>query len=189
MPCRKNSCASEAGRASTMRRASTWGDSVIPPSTQFTVMAMAPEQYSSRRKAWSGSGSRPVFFADEIGEKAQDELEVVVAQRVLGVGAEGGAEKDALLADKLELALVALADGAPAAHVLERLEQELVEIPVDEIVFVREVAVERLTRHPGLARNAAHRQAVDCAVAQAALRRVRKAVFDVFSLRHRASLP
>jgi len=86
-----------------------------------------------------------VLLPDQILVEGEDHLEVVVAQVVLRIGGEGGAEEHIFLLDVAELQNQAFPHGFSRTQLVKGFMQKPVEVPVDEIVFVAEAAVERLS--------------------------------------------
>ena len=98
----------------------------------------------------------PGLSLDPLCIKRQDQVKIMISQIILRIILEGCLEKQVFLLDIMELVDQTFIDCPALSHMLKGLLQNLVKIPVYQIIFILEMPVKCLTCRAAFLRDPAY---------------------------------
>ena len=130
-------------------------------------------------------GRSAAFFPDQIFIKGEDQLKIMLPQGILPVIAECGGKKRLFLLNLCKFFLQTVKDRGPAPHMFKGAGEELVEIPVDQVIFIKKIPVKGLAGDAAALCDLADSDRIDRSCLHAFLHGCGETVFCFFPLHGR----
>ena len=130
-------------------------------------------------------GRSAAFFPDQIFIKGEDQLKIMLPQGILPVIAECSGKKRLFLLNICKFFLQAVKDRGPASHMFKGAGEELVEIPVDQVIFIKKIPVKGLAGDAAALCDLADSDRIDRSCLHAFLHGCGETVFCFFPLHGR----